>query len=401
MFQNIIPKRYANALLKHVVAVTLFIPYFYSKTNYFYFPDYILANFFAILAIITILTSWKLDLRRNGILLAGMSILVVAYNVCAPYLNHNYLHWYGEQINTTISFLLFMVLLMVKDPHALIDQSTIRGIIHMMVISNVVSIAFRLITKYNAVLIMNTKVYFTTYEENISEHYAWLYVHKSQYALLLVLCIAFCVVFKNVFRNLFTYLLTLGVLLFSLYLSNTLASLGACMLIFVGQFLDYLMKAKWWKKLIAAVGLGVPGCMLSVRVWDYINTEREMLTLGGRTLIWKGFWNYITINPYGLTDISFGNPVININVPGTMVATINNAHNVFLNQMFRYSIPVGDIYICIFFIIILFSLKRNFSFKTLFTWIALLVPMNMDYSLTSIELTFFLFLIYIMFFHKR
>ena len=206
MLSNYIPKRFAPTLIKHVVAVSLFIPYFYSKSFNYFYQDYILANFFAILAMICIFTSWKLDLRKNGILLAGMSILLIAYNVCATYMNYNYHHWYGEQINTTISFLFFMVLLMVKDPHALIDSNTIRSIIHMMVITNVLAIGYRLITEQNRILFMNNLVRRDKYEEIYSAQYSWLYMHKSQYALILVLCIAFCVVYRKMFRNMLTYL---------------------------------------------------------------------------------------------------------------------------------------------------------------------------------------------------
>ena len=65
MLEKYIPKRFANALLKHVVAVTLLIPYYYSKRYDIYYQDFILAMFFVILFMITVFTSWKLDFKRN------------------------------------------------------------------------------------------------------------------------------------------------------------------------------------------------------------------------------------------------------------------------------------------------------------------------------------------------
>ncbi len=394
MLSNYVPKRFAQAMIKHVVAVSLFIPYFYSKSFNYYYQDYILANFFAILAMVFILTSWKLDLRKNGILLAGMGILLIAYNVCATYMNYNYHHWYGEQINTTIIFLFFMVLLMVKDPHALIDSNTIRSIIHMMVITNVLAIGYRLITDQNRILFMNNYVRRDKYVETMVEQFSWLYIHKSQYALILVLCIAFCVVYRKMFRNMLTYFLSLGVLVLALYLSDSYTSMAAAALIFVGQFLDYLWKAKWWKKLIATVGFGVPGGYGCLKLYESISKNRNLLTLGYRTEIWKGAWKTITNNANGMMNFSMG---VDMFIYRKKYQTYN-CHNVFMNQMFRYSIPVGGIYTLIFLMIFLFAIKRNFSFTTLSIIISLIIPLCMDYSLTNIELILFITLLFIMFF---
>lgn len=401
MLSNYIPKRFAPALIKHVIAVSLFFPYIYSTRDNFYYPDFILAIFFAILAMIAIFTSWKLDLRKNGILLAGMGILLVAYNVCFTYMNYHYHHWYGEQINTTICFLFFMVLLMVKDIHALIDSNMIRSIIHMMVTTNVLAIGYRLITDQNRILIMNNYVRLDKYEDVMAPQYSWLYFHKSQYALILVLCIAFCVVYRKMFRNVGTYLLSLGVLLFALYLSDTYTSMVAAGLIFVGQFLDYLRKAKWWKKLVAAVLIGIPGITSCLILYEVIDKNRNLLTLGSRTMIWKASLENIKNNPLGKINFSMGIDrfIYFVHSTGTTNKTYN-CHNVFMNQMFRYSIPVGGIFTLLFLIVLLFAIRHHCSCTTIFIAFALIIPLCMDYSLTNVELTLFVMLFVIMFFRK-
>ena len=80
--------------------------------------------------------------------------------------------------------------------------------------------------------------------------------------------------------------------------------------------------------------------------------------------------------------------------------TAYNCHNVFMNQMFRFSILVGGIFTLLLLVIILFAIKRNFSFTTLLIVIALLIPMCMDYSMTNIEFILFIPLIFLMFFKK-
>ena len=399
MLSKYIPKRYATAMLKHVVAVSLFFPYVYSKSVNIFYADFILANFFAILAMIFILTSWKLDFKKNGILLAGMGILLISYNVCATYMNYNYHHWYGEQINTTISFLLFMVLLMVKEPHALINTATIRSIIHMMVITNVISIAYRLFTGYNSLFFMNNYAKTVTNFETTAEQYSWLYLHKSQYALILVVCIAFCVVYKKLFRNIATYLLSLGVLFYSLYLSDSYTSIVAAMLIFVGQFLDYLWKAEWWKKFLLAFIIGIPGIIVLLNLYNIIEKNRDLFTLGNRTLIWSCSWEKIIENPNGLSDFIMGidRYIYNIRNDGWIMYAYN-CHNIFLNHMFRFSILVGIIFISIFMFIFFISLKQKTTFFTVFIWIAIFIPLCMDYSMTCVETTFIMFIIYLLFF---
>lgn len=403
MLSKYIPKRFAPALLKHVVAVSLFFPYIYSHRDNCYYQDFILANFFAVLTMICIFTSWKLDLRKNGILLTGMAILLIAYNVCFTYMNYHYHHWYGEQINTTIIFLFFMVLLMVKDVHALIDNNMIRSIIHMMVISNVLAIGYRLITEQNRILIMNNYVRLDKYTDSISgPQYSWLYIAKCNYAFILVMCVAFCVVYRKLFRNIFTYVLSLGVLLFALYLSESYTSMVAAMLIFIGQFLDYLWKVKWWKKLIAFIILGMPGTIACLKLYELIGDNRNLATLGSRTLIWKSSLENIINNPNGMLDFIMGldQYTYAIHYKGGHIRTYN-CHNVFLNQMFRFSILVGGIFLLLFITILLFSLKNNISFTTFFIIIALLIPLNMDYALTNVEFIIFSIFIFIIFHRKN
>lgn len=398
MLSKYIPKRFAQAMIKHVVAVSLFFPYIYSHRDNCYYQDFILANFFAVLAIIFIFTSWKLDLRKNGILLAGMGILLIAYNVCFTYMNYHYHHWYGEQINTTIIFLFFMVLLMVKDIHALIDNSVIRSIIHMMVTSNVLAIGYRLITDENRILIMNNYVRLDEFtDEVMAPMFSWLYIYKSNYAFILVLCIAFCVVYRKLFCNVLTYLLSLGVLVFALYLSDTYTSMAAAALIFIGQFLDYLWKAKWWKKLVAAVILGVPGFCACLKLYEFIGDKRNILTLGSRTFIWKGSWELIKENPNGMIGFNMGGDVYRVDGLGNK---IYNCHNLFLNQMFRFSISVGAIFSIILILIFLWAIKRNFSFTTIFTIMTFLTPICMDYTITNMELILFIPILFIMYFRR-
>jgi len=245
----------------------------------------------------------------------------------------------------------------------------------------------------------------TTYEEGLQEQFAWLYGHKSEYGLMLVLCVAFCVVYRKHFQNIFTYVLSLGVLFMALYISDSYTAMGVSMLIFVGQFLDYLCKTKEWKKLVAMVIIPLPLIFLVKVFLQRLGDNREISTLGGRTYIWKYFIEYNKTHPNGTLEI-FGSTShyiaewATVNKWGEWGSYANNAHNVFINHMFRFSVLVGNFFITLCIMIVLFSIIKNLSFTTICIWIALFIPMMMDNSLTSIELSYVLVLVFIIFFRN-
>lgn len=258
MLSQYIPKRYATALLKHIIAVSLFFPYFYSHNMNMFYQDFILSNFFAVLSILVILFSWKLDLSKNVILLFGLGLLLIAYNVFATYMNYNYHHWYGEQINTTISFLLFIILLMVRDTHAILDTSTIKATIHMIVTSNVLAIAFHLFTKSNKLFFINDRIDIVMFSEDfLVNQFSWLYGHKSQYGMILLLCTSFLTINRTYFRNIFTYIISQGILIFCIYLSDSYTSLIGVFIILTGLCLDYICSLKFKQKLLVFL-LAIP-----------------------------------------------------------------------------------------------------------------------------------------------
>ncbi len=395
MLEKYIPKRFANALIKHVMVVTLLFPYYYSIHYNIYCQDFILAIFFAVLFMITVFTSWKLDLHRNIFPVCIIGALLIVYNGFATYMNYNYHHWYGEQINTTLSFLFFIVLLLVKDSEDLIDEVVIKATIHTIVITNILALMYRSLDKYGYLLLFNTEIRQGLFEANREKQFSWLYAHKSQYALLLVLCVAFFVVYRKYFRNIVTYCLSQGLLLVALFFSTNYVCMAAALVIFAAQFADFWWKAKWKVKVGSLAAFAVPFIWVVQNLYERIAEDRNILTLGSRTVIWTGFWQHILDNPNGVGTL-LGSTLFDI---GSDFMT-NNCHNVFLNHMFRFSIPVGTIYSILFLVIIFFCIKRKPSFLTLGIWVAILMPMNMDFALFTSELPFMLFVIYCIFFRK-
>lgn len=125
-----------------------------------------------------------------------------------------------------------------------------------------------------------------------------------------------------------------------------------------------------------------------------MSKERDVLSLGLRTYIWTESIKKILNNPLGIGSAF---EETHFSVPGISYE-VYNCHNVFLNEMWRFSLPVGLLFTLFIFCIIIYSLKKHFSFINLGIWMALLIALNMDYSLLGNDFAIFFFYIYCIFF---
>ena len=102
-------------------------------------------------------------------------------------------------------------------------------------------------------------------------------------------------------------------------------------------------------------------------------------------------------DPFGL-GTSFGPTIYYVE---GVIQPLNQAHNVFLNHMLRHSLQVGVLFTILFLVIILCSLLHRPTYQSIGIWTALLIPLNMNYSLHTVHLPFTLFMIYCIFFRPR
>ena len=80
---------------------------------------------------------------------------------------------------------------------------------------------------------------------------------------------------------------------------------------------------------------------------------------------------------------------------------VNNAHNVFLNQMLRFSIPVGSCFILLFLGLVVYTLVKSRSFLMAGTWLALLLLLDMDYSMMSLQMALLFLIVYLVSIKKK
>ena len=80
---------------------------------------------------------------------------------------------------------------------------------------------------------------------------------------------------------------------------------------------------------------------------------------------------------------------------------VNNGHNIFLNAMLRFSVPVGLCFDILFLGIAIYSMIRSKSFLAMGMWMALLILLNTDYSLMSLQMALLFLIVYLVCFYKR
>ena len=150
-------------------------------------------------------------------------------------------------------------------------------------------------------------------------------------------------------------------------------------------------RPKKWHFAAAAVFLAAGGAV----AWEVLS-ERNIMTLGDRVPIWKAVWQVILDHPEGW-GMRFGTSMIQTET-GLLV---NNAHNVFLNQMLRFSIPVGICFILLFLGLVVYTLVKSRSFLMAGTWLALLLLLDMDYSMMSLQMALLFLIVYLVSIKKK
>ena len=266
-------------------------------------------------------------------------------------------------------------------------DGNIRFLMYCVILSNVGSIIYYMMG-YTKLLICNNQFVFFELPENFYEtrHY-WLYSHKSEYAVMLVAFIALLVAYRKKFKSQLTFVVGTVVLLYCLYLTHSWTGIAGVFLISAGYVADqiewkHFHFRAWYLAVLAVFGFA------GWKVARDVLAERNIWNLGGRIPIWKGVWTSTILKYPEGWGMRFGESAISIEELGGYL--VNNAHNVFFNQMLRFSIPVGVVFTLLFIGIVVYTLVKGRSFLMAGTWIALLVLMDMDYAMmcTSMALVF-------------
>ena len=392
------PKRYANAMIIHFILAALFLPTYWTEYWHYCYQDYILTNVIGALITINIFLHWKFDLKPNILPAALLSLGVIAYNITSFYIyyaNPDRFFWKKDHLNVTLAFLFFIALLVMKDARSLITDKVIRWTIRGIIVTNLLAIILRLFG-YSHVQMMCFHFWKVPYDSEVNNFLGWFCRDASEYAFLLLLFMSFFIVYKDLFINKWTYLISQLLLLICLSLTNSTTFLLAAGILFACQIAHSLIHKKQIPQ--KYVWISFP-CITLLLAGGFTVLFNKVHTFSQKSLILKGNWRMIKDDPMGL-GTTFG--VLSYYVDGVKGA-IDQAHNVFLNHMLRHSLPVGIIFTLMFAVIIVCAFLHKPTYQTYGIWTALLILLNMNYSLQTVHLPLTLFLIYCIFFlpHKQ
>ena len=391
-------KEWDSWVLKSYFVFTLLFPAFYSPYTDVYLSAYYGGFSWAYLFLslymgIRIVKKW--DQEKPWKKWLPYILLLAAYNLFSFYFNYKYLHWYWEQINNTVAFLLFPVLILFDAGMGEGKQDNIRFLIHCIVLSNAGSIFYYILGYTNLLICNNQFIFYKLPPYYYETRHYWIYSHKSEYALMLVAFIALFVSYRKKFKSRLSYGMSLLVLLVCLYLTHSWTGIVGVLLIFIGDILD---RMDWKNFRLRRVHIFASGIFLigSGIVAAKIFAERSVFTLGHRTEIWTAVAKVILKYPQGW-GMRFGESLIQV----TETRIANNAHNVFMNAALRFSIPAGICFTVLFIGIVVYSIRKSRSFLSAGMWLALLILLNMDYALMSLQMGLLFLIVYLVCFYKR
>ena len=241
-------------LLRGAVALMLLFPAFYSPyTDVYqsaYYAGFSWAYFLVVLYMAVRVWNNRDRLPRISIAAIVYFAGLLIYNLLSLYFNHKYLHWYWEQVNNTVAFLLLAVIAGLGEGSEEKRDGTIRFLMYCIILSNIGSIIYY-VMGYTKLLICNNQFVLFELPENFYEtrHY-WLYSHKSEYAVMLVAFIALLVAYRKKFRSQLTFVAGEAVLLYCLYLTHSWTGIAGVFLIFAGYAADQIE----WKHFRFKVG---------------------------------------------------------------------------------------------------------------------------------------------------
>ncbi len=384
---------FPGMMLKLFILFSLFCPFVISFAGTAYSPDIVLVNVFGIAYILYTLCRGGLSVKGNRLFSGLMGAMLLVFNGLALYVNMVQQHWYAGQGNVTVSFLFFLSLVLTGDREEKEDAlQTMLMSMGILVLIGMIPYFFN----FYGFSVLNGNLYVTPMEGQFDERrYNWLYLHKSEYAFLMVLLLALAATYRDRYKKKWMYWATLGILAVGLVISNTRATMVAALCIFGGLILDTIrrqpkkVRIRYWLCLIPVVLVGA--VMLYI-----VSRNRDLLSLGSRTYIWGASVEQIMKNPLGL-GTRCGLEKFKIPV---WPKRVYNCHNVFLNILLQFSLPAGGVYVAMLLVLLVVSVKRKPSFLTLGIWAALLIPMCMDWCLLLPQLSLFLLGVYYLFFHE-
>ena len=369
---------------------SLFFPFGYRQNNSVYYITFFLPNLFLVaLFFFCIFTDFSSSSVKKEQSTTGFKFILSIFFVLSFYYAFRYQNWYWDLINKGISFLLFF-LLCEKIPHEFFFQYRIISITAIALAIMAFSSVFLYYGGIEGIRLENdlsyTIVYHGQYPDTRQE---WLFFHKSIYAVLLLLALSLTLRARRLLFSPILWVVCLIGISWALICTSTTTSIFGMALIYAGYLISLIPIRQIYKKHpreFLIFGALTAVCLIALLIFLFfkLTSDRDLSTLGDRLPIWEASIEMIKQHPYGV-GLDFEKIYL--------YSQTNNCHNVFLNEIFRFSIPAGITYLLLFIYLFIKSGFKQGLFS-LSIWAALFMAWGMDYSMRVETLSIVIFLIY-------
>lgn len=385
-----------SLLFKILIATAVLYPAYSVEANNTNYIRLVLPN---ILIVITL--AWHLLFcpgqykvgRIDRIFSIVCMVTLILYNAVCYYFNGLYGQWYWDQVNYTIDILFFLFLCL--HGRELKQAELLRFLWCVTVISTLC--CFFMFHKYG---LQSVNIRWDAASRNgqveiFGIRCSWLFPHKSQYALVLLMSIFLVLRHRKAFSHRWISWGSFLLLLYGLYICDTMSAFGGLMLGIGGMFLDYLLKKGLQSNKYTLIGGGLLAAA-GAGLLFLISRQRRLGSLGERIPIWTESIRNILENPAGIGQ-RFGS---HFGMQVTDTLAVDNCHNVFLNHALRYSIPAGILFMLLFLLIAAYTIYIRRSFFALGSWLGILILVNMDQALNPVQFAYFLLLVFFLYLYE-
>lgn len=372
------------------VLTSLFYPFAYKQNNSVYYLTYCLPNCILVFFyLFYIISRYSFHSFKKNTVILGFKILLGLLEVVSLFFAYRYHGWYWDLINKGISLLLFYFLSEKLPPNFIYRYQVIPFTIICLAIMSYASI-YLYYNGIEGIDIGSDLSYTIVYHGGYSDtRLKWLFFHKSIYSLILLLALGVTLRSRKLLFHPILWIICLAGITWALLCTSTVTDIFGMCVIYAGFLLSLIPFKRIFKKhpiLIVLLMILLIGACLYILAFLFlkITASRNLSDLGSRLPIWQASIEAIQQNPLGI-GMDFEKVYLYHNV--------NNCHNVFLNEMFRFSIPVGFLYFTIFIYLFLKSGFKQGTFSFCI-WTALFLAWCMDYCMRVETLSLVIFLIY-------
>ncbi len=218
----------------------------------------------------------------------------------------------------------------------------------------------------------------------IDERLTWVFMHKSTYGLLLVLALTLLIKRKTFhFRKFWICIYFVAAIRI-----NSMVSM-VCM---CGVLFAYYVEARAInrKTLIKMVFAFFTGLFLACIIYYIVAIGRNISSLGDRAYIWAIYADSLAKYPNGMGK-DFFTTSFWLAASGRY---INNFHNVILNELIHYSVPVGVLFtLLVLYYPIRFIKSSPSKIKNIILLVVISLPMLFDQAINDLIFPIFLIML--------